>query len=249
MGVNANGIMDSYLGELMVNSKTGGMVMEAPQFYLIREKASATESIYRLVNAYIVECPKCGAKWDIRNGISLPSFELDDGAKQYLEEEWHTYKAEIRGKCEYDYMASGNGIIVSEKFLNALNEVSATGYTVKDIELLGWYNGNGKIRLDKNAGNYKELVVTGRCGYVRNKKHELTKCCDLCKTENSDEVLDGLGVDLDEWDGSDICFYTNLVWGHVIVTEKVKAILEKKKMKSIYFQKIEDYVWNGCYAN
>jgi len=30
--------------------------------------------------------------------------------------------------------------------------------------------------------------------------------------------------------------------GHVIVTEKVKNILEKKKMKSIYFQKIEDYV-------
>ena len=56
------------------------------------------------------------------------------------------------------------------------------------------------------------------------------------------EERDGYGVDLNEWDGSDIRFYTNLVWGHVIVTEKVKNILEKKKMKSIYFQKIEDYV-------
>lgn len=182
--------------------------METPQFYLIREKACATSSIYRLVNAYVAECPKCGARWDIRNGI-----------------------------------------IVSGKFLNALSEVSATGYMVKDIGLLGWYNGNGKIRLDKNVDNYKELVITGRCGYVRNKKHELTKSCDLCKTEDSDGVLDGMSVDLNEWDGSDICFYTNSVWGHVIVTEKVRAILEKKKMKSIYFQKIEDYVWNGCYAN
>lgn len=223
--------------------------MELPQFYLIREKAYATQSIYRLVNGYVAECPKCGARWDIRNGIAMPSFELDDASKKYLEEGWHTYKAEIWGKYEYDYLASGNGIIVSEKFLSALSEVSATGYIVKDIELLGWYNGNGKIRLDKNVDNYKELVITGRCGYVRNKKLELTKSCDLCKTEKSGEVLDGLGVDINEWDGSDICFYTNSVWGLVIVTERVKTILEKKKMKSIYFQKIEDYVWNGCYAN
>lgn len=187
--------------------------------------------------------------WDIRNGIAMPSFELDNAAKKYLEEGWHTYKAEIWGKYEYDYLASGNGIIVSEKFLSALSEVSATGYIVKDIELLGWYNGNGKIRLDKNVDNYKELVITGRCGYVRNKKLELTKSCDLCKIDNCGEELDGLGVDFNEWDGSDICFYTNSVWGHVIVTERVKTILEKKKMKSIYFQKIEDYVWNGCYAN
>ena len=218
--------------------------MEAPQFYLIREKAHATWSILRLENAYVAECPKCGAIWDIRNGISLPPFELDDAAKQYLEEGWHTYKAEIWGKYEYDYLSSGNGIIVSGKFLNALSEVSATGYMVKDIELLGWYNGNGKIRLDKNVDNYKELVVTGRCGYERNKKHELPKSCDLCKTVGSHEALYGMSVDLNEWDGSDICFYTNSVWGHVIVTEKVKTILEKKKMKSIYFQKIEDYVWD-----
>ena len=146
------------------------------------------------------------------------------------------------GKYEYDYLSSRNGIIVSSKFLNALSEVSATGNMVKEIELSGWYNGNGKIRLDKNIDDYKELVITGRCGYMRNKRQELIKSCDLCKTVAPSEERDGYGVDLNEWDGSDICFYTNLVWGHVIVTEKVKNILEKKKMKSIYFQKIEDHV-------
>lgn len=218
--------------------------METLQFYFIMEKAHATSSIYRLFNAHIAECPKCGARWDIRNGISMPPFELDDAAKQYLEEGWHTYKAEIWGKYEYDYLSSGNGIIVSSKFLNALSEVSATGYMIKEIELSGWYNGNGKIRLDKNVDDYKELVITGRCGYLRNKRRELMKSCDLCKTVPPSVERDGYGVYLYEWDGSDICFYTNLVWGHVIVTEKVKNILEKKKMKSIYFQKIEDYVWN-----
>ena len=86
------------------------------------------------------------------------------------------------GKYEYDYLSSRNGIIVSSKFLNALSEVSATGNMVKEIELSGWYNGNGKIRLAKNIDDYKELVITGRCGYMRNKRQELIKSCDLCKT-------------------------------------------------------------------
>ena len=47
----------------------------------------------------------------------------------------------------------------------------------------------------------------------------------------------------EEWDGSDIFYFKD--WkGLIVVTEKVKYLLEKNKMKNVAFANLEEFAFN-----
>ncbi|GKX66995.1 double-CXXCG motif protein [Inconstantimicrobium mannanitabidum] len=122
-----------------------------------------------------------------------------------------------------------------------LIEAEVTGFVLKNIVVEGWYDSKGN-NLDISFGDLKEMDITGRCGFLRHKDGRIVEKCNECGAkdyEKQDEV-DGLSVNLAEWDKSDMFYFRN--WkGAIIVTERVKEIVEKSNLKNINFLNIKDF--------
>lgn len=169
----------------------------------------------------INECPKCGAIETIR-----------------LE----PIKVYFKGKKQGDYYDVPGGSILGKKMQELLINERITGFKLENINVDGWYDSSGKI-LPREYDDLKELKIIGRCGYLRHKSGDILEKCDECGYFNYDRAedeVDGLSVDLNEWDGSDMFQFKN--WpGVIIVTETVKEIVEKNKLKNIKFTNISEF--------
>ena len=169
----------------------------------------------------IFECPKCGG---------IKSIRLEP-IKVYFE-----------GKKQGDCYGVPNGSIVNEKMQEILRTEGITGFTLENINVEGWYDSKRNSLLI-NYEDLKELKVIGRCGYLRDKNGEMLEKCNECGKINyakAEDEVEGLSVNLDEWDGSDMFQFKN--WrGVIIVTEKVKEIIEKNKLKNIKFTDISEF--------
>ncbi|MBC2582561.1 hypothetical protein [Clostridium sp. DJ247] len=150
-------------------------------------------------------------------------------------------KISFKGKKEADYYSIPQHSIINEKMYNVLKEANITGFDVADINVVGCYDNRGN-EIKFNTNGLKEMIVKGRCGYLRNIDGTLIDKCEKCgRHDYSKEYrVNGLSVNLDEWDRSDIFCFENLR-GLPIVTEKVKNILEKAKIKNITFQNIKEF--------
>lgn len=147
----------------------------------------------------------------------------------------------FEGKKIADFYSVSNYNIISKKMFKSLNDAKVTGFSTRSICIKGWYDKKGN-ELDINACEFREIIVDGRCGYLRKKEGSLVEKCQECDAKNykkQDEV-DGLYVDINEWDKSDIFYFKN--WeGVIIITEKVKEILEKSKLKNVSFVNVKDF--------
>ncbi|MBU3185954.1 hypothetical protein [Clostridium estertheticum] len=186
--------------------------------------SSFAHAIELKVEKKIVECPKCGA---------IESIRLEP-IKVYFE-----------GKKQGDFYYVTKGSIISSRLQKILHEENVTGFTLGSINVEGWYDSNGKI-LPIAYDDLKELKVTGKCGYLRHDNGELLDKCDQCDNfdyDKAEDEVEGLSVNLDEWDGSDMFQFKN--WsGVIIVTEKVKEIIENNKLKSIKFTDISEITFD-----
>lgn len=193
------------------------------EFFVVSETYANFASAIRDDNQTIVEkCPMCGAIFEKRK--------------------YNKIKVHFSGKKEGDYYFVPICNIVSERLLETLREAEITGFSEKEIECSGWYDKKGN-KLPINISKYKELVVNGRTGNLLSKDgKEVLRCpkCNALRGTALDKV-NGLSVG-NEWDGSDIFYFKN--WeGPIIVTKKVKVLLEKKKMKNIIFKDLEDFIF------
>lgn len=121
-----------------------------------------------------------------------------------------------------------------------MNEENVTGFEVRDFICTKWIDQRGKIIKGNMANEYKEIFITGRTGFLKHMDGvDVKRTCEMCGTpeiwgERSMEEINGLLVDVKEWDGSDMFYFKN--WpGNLIVTERVKDIIEKGKFKNIQF--------------
>lgn len=91
---------------------------------------------------------------------------------------------------------------------------------------------------------YKELIVTGRCGSLKTRKGMEIPKCPKCGALRRDYLKKEKGFMVDEeWDGSDIFYFRD--WkGLIVVTEKVKCLLEKNKMKNVAFVNLEEFTFS-----
>ena len=91
---------------------------------------------------------------------------------------------------------------------------------------------------------FKELVIMGKGGFLCDKNGEIVEKCNTCNVFDYDKAGDmqGFGVNIEEWDGSDMFFFDN--WpGVIIVTEKVKNLIEEKKLKNIIFTNLKEFTF------
>ncbi|WP_397539085.1 hypothetical protein [Rummeliibacillus pycnus] len=145
---------------------------------------------------------------------------------------------EGKGKLA-DYYRIVKWHTVSPKFIKVLVENKITGIQFKDV------------LIDDEKGNLlttdlKQLDIYGRCGLLTDLNGE-----EICNCRQCHRVVPGnlsgrkgLSVNLDKWDGSDMFYFDN--WeGNIIVTEKVKELIERNNYPNIYFVNIRSYkfIW------
>ncbi|MDR0404273.1 MAG: hypothetical protein LBH37_00455 [Oscillospiraceae bacterium] len=158
------------------------------------------------------------------------------------------YKNDIKSVCfigervaDYYFATGTRWSIISEKFQNLLLNSDITGYELKEIESYGWYD-TEKNPIDIDGSGYKQLIVTGRCGDLRFKSGRFIKKCKLCNNFDYDDAQTeiGLGFDLKDWGGHDMSLYNN--WGgNIIVTQKVKDLIEKNKLRNVDFELLSEF--------
>lgn len=191
------------------------------EFYIMQKSYTNFARPVKLESSKEVwECPKCGSVFVKR---------LSD------------LKVYFKGEKVADYYTVSNYSIVSGEFQRLLIDAGITGFILKDIIVEGWHDLKGN-NLDIAFDKLKEIKVTGRCGFLRHRDGRIVEKCIKCGAKNykkQDEV-NGLSVNLDEWDKSDMFQFRN--WeGMIIVTEKVKQIIEKNNFKNINFLNIKDF--------
>lgn len=196
--------------------------MKERKFFRMNEiYTSFADAIELSTKQEIVECSKCG---------SIIATRLEP-IKVYFE-----------GKKQGDYYDVTLSSIISKKMQEVLIDEEITGFTLENINIEGWYDSKGR-NLPIKYDDLKELKVIGRCGYLRHKNGDLLKKCSRCGYFDYDEAednVDGLSVDLDEWDSLDMFEFKN--WpGVIIVTERVKEAIEKNKLKNIKFTDISKF--------
>ena len=131
-----------------------------------------------------------------------------------------------------DFYDNSGQLFISSKCLHVFNQLELTGYTVLPA----------KIRLRNVLFNsnleYYELIIQGRCGYVRDLKHEILPKCDSCgRRLPLKESIAGCCFEESEYDGSDIFSFNNLV-NFPIVNETVKKQLLKSNLSNLKFTEL-----------
>ena len=197
-------------------------------FYVLREKhgnyakaiSNETDEFFK----HIKKCPMCGAI------AERPNVK---------------HRMYFVGKKEGDYYFTTSCHVASSKLVQVLYNHEVSGFEAKKIECTGWYDGKGNL-LDKDASGYKELVITGRAGYLQTRRGaEVPRCqkcgCFLGGLKSTKELLREGGFEVnDEWDGGDMFHYKN--WkGAIIVTERVKQLLEDNKIKNVILTKLDEF--------
>ena len=191
-------------------------------FYMMQENYDGNYALFYNENKYKTNrCDFCGS------------------LNVYIENKDDVLKGHFIGKKQGDFYCDKR-LVVSLKLIEILETENITGFSVKDFICTGWYD-RYKKPIIINDNNYKELYVYGKGGYVEKNTGEIMDKCEHCGTIGWKFRYDltGLGVGT-EWDGSDMFYYDN--WpGVLIVTEKVKNVIENNKIKNTCFKNISDY--------
>lgn len=132
--------------------------------------------------------------------------------------------------------------IISKKLQDVLTFHQLKGFELMEVEVTIHDALPGK---EDSLKELKELIVNGRVGKLRNKDGiELANCpqCHRVSANVKDDVT-GLHVDPKEWDGSDLFYFSN--WeGNLIVTERVKGIMESAEITNVEFTNVKSFVFN-----
>lgn len=106
--------------------------------------------------------------------------------------------------------------------------------------ITGYKLGKVNIERDKRKGkkactNLYELIVTGNAGNIHpTSGYKILEICEQCGVKKIQPFINGLIVNNDTWDHSDI-FIVKEYPKFILVTEKVKDLLEKNEITSCVF--------------
>ena len=141
-------------------------------------------------------------------------------------------RVSFRGTKKGNYYSIPAHFLIDPKIKALFEENHITGYELRDITLVGSAN----FRED----GIQEMVITGRAGHLQKLSGEKFEACSTCGNiiEDFDGIV-GAGFDIDTWDGSDVFFVDNFM-GIPIITQKVKDLLVKNKIKNVSFINIKE---------
>ncbi len=139
---------------------------------------------------------------------------------------------EIKGEpCDY-YLHDGL-LFISQRCLDALQELNLTGYSVRPAKVTAWNKALPETDLSKLV--YYQLVVTGRCGSIRDMQAQYLPKCEVCGRKFVlKQRITGVMFEEADYDGSDIFAFHNL-YNIPIISEDVKKKLRKLKLSNMKF--------------
>lgn len=190
------------------------------QFYFLLEEHDKkyAEIQNRNKNFERTFCEKCGR---INNIIFNKGLELEVVGRK---------KANY-----YKFLANDFRFYVDEKLEKVLLENNISGFTLKEIN-----------KYNDGANGLKEMVIEGRAGFLKNKNGVEFEKCELCnRIMNIYATLSketGTMICEEDWNGEDIFLIENYT-SFPVVTQKVKELFEKNKIKNAKFVPIEEYKW------
>lgn len=143
----------------------------------------------------------------------------------------------IGKKTSLNFLDSPSHTLISSLVDEMLEENKILGYrTIKPI--IRKYNANIKDYVD----SLYELEVLGRCRKIFSSSGEEIKGCPVCgylSDEEREKSKDGIMINEDYWDGSDIFLFSYGV-KYVIVTERLKNLFEEHNISDVEFTPIEE---------
>lgn len=151
-------------------------------------------------------------------------------------------KTAFIGKKEGDYYYDPLLIVhlVSPALLDILKSNSITGFYDQETEFVEWTDRTTGKDLNIDGSKYREIVITGRGGYLTDLSSNRVPHCPKCGKIERFGIYAYDGFSTDAWDGSDMFYLSN--WpGVIIVTPKVKKLITKNKFKNISFVPLNEY--------
>lgn len=250
----------------MVKSKFYRMIH--PNYKSMRQEESINGYADHPYGLPGVECSKCGETWSSTKILSYqmpeklmnmselntPGAVCEDKQNKLQEiilEELDIFKEErlfpgnefqpvyLDIPCEpkADFLWSTLGsVLISERILNALNENKISGFA--NFPVIKRKVGNRVIKypfeVPEISSNYFELIITSNS--KRPPGADIISICKGCGREEYDEKSRKIIMKPDMWNGADIFFLNTTLW--IIVTEKVKNLIESMKATNIVFEEI-----------
>ncbi|PGR92446.1 hypothetical protein [Bacillus pseudomycoides] len=173
-------------------------------------------------------------------GVNIFAKESCDVCEGILRVKQHPLRIYFQGKRMADFYSIPQYTFISDKMQRVLLENNITGFSLEPFILQEEAIPFMKLPLD-HVKTLKELAVHGDGGYICHSNGEQIKKCHHCgRILENKRTIEGLSVNTKEWDGSDIFFFKNW-FGVIIVTEKVKEIIEKHKFKNVRFIDLAEF--------
>ncbi len=211
----ANSIKDKIIEatekEQETENLTGDADIMEQEFYFIGTKDGFAKAIQEESPYERKICEECGGVWITQLENICVSF---------------------RGSRKGNYYEIPEHFMIDQKLKDLFEKNQITGYELKDINIIGSYG----FRDD----GIQEMVITGRAGHLQKLTGEEFEACSTCGNiieDISDLVC--VSFDISKCDGSDIFLIDNFE-GIPVVTQKVKDLLEKNKIKNVSFTNIKE---------
>jgi len=123
--------------------------------------------------------------------------------------------------------------IITDKVSEIFKSTGITGYELRSVIVC---NMNLPFSL-------WELIVTGKGGDAHpDSGIYIKKYCEYCNFKRYSAYENGIIVDENNWDGKDILTVTGYP-GHVLVTERVRNIIEENKLTGVLFTPSNELKW------
>ena len=138
-------------------------------------------------------------------------------------------------------------IVVTDRVFKLFKEMGLTGYDVKPARIVSF---SKKIMFEHELTKFWEFIVTGQGGNAHiDSGIILQSKCEVCGLKRYSAYEYGIVVDDKKRDGSD--FFTVIEYPNVVlVTEKVKKIIDDHNLTNAEFIKSSKLKWpNGVISN
>ena len=142
-------------------------------------------------------------------------------------------KVKLAGKKYGDFLWTFLDWIITEEVVKIFRDNKISGYKLKPVEIT-----NRKLPYKLN-----ELIVTGKGGDAHADSGICLKGkCDYCSLKYYSAFENGIIVNENNWDGSDLFTVTGYP-GYNLITEKVKDLIVEHKLTGVIITPAHELKW------
>lgn len=169
-----------------------------------------------------------GTDWE---GIVCPRYDGHQRAGKRIGHMRVNIKSKKVADFLWTFLSEG---IINEKVARKLAQNNVTGYSLQEVEVLN---------MDLIDTSLWQFIVTGQGGDAhKDSGIYLKESCPYCNHKKYSAFENGIIVDENNWDGSDI-FTVNGYSRHILVTKRVKTLLEENRFTGIKLIPSEELKW------